>query len=885
MGEAAPATLSPTPTFFEILTAIYGPGYNPASIHRTYFAGDPHDKQQAHWHGSRVSSLGDQSGTLVRWRPDINLNHYLCMGVLDPNTTGRSLAHVIGHVAIWMDDVGTKVPRERVEDFIAYSGLGPTLVAETSPGNFSYIWALNSVVPADGGFDDQTVAAIRSKLKSDGWGDPVCQEAARYMRFGVGINGKKSALDADGKPFQTRLELFDPGSRHSLTNMANYMLGQNWREDVASGHYQTSAQLAAQMAGGGAGGSNERRATMNDPLVRLAAEIGLDPAPSTRAGVIDCRCPNEAAHTGGDTTGYAIINDGMSYCNHASCQHLNSRDFQDMMVDQYNQMIAAGVALGAYVENPFGPGLMETATGSRIAVDGTSFLAAARFEGVGVGEIPAGAGPDVARAQALAEAEEIAARSFDKDEAREQAKAALFERFVHVDAAEVFWDRKFFEMVPPSRVDKDEEVIRVFGTSAGNKRGSVQLLNSVGRLKHVSKTAIIPYRADRVPSSDIVAQVLGNGTPIEVVNTFRPTKIGFKPGTPKAFLDHLDWLFAGQPDAKQYLLEYMAFCVQHPEVQTSVIVMLGGAPGIGKDGPVLTPFFKLLGTHNVTTISSAQRLSSEFNDFLQSPMIYMSEFALPHGENGAYSRLKEFTSPTDDVEATINPKYGKTYKIKVQPKFIATTNDDDALGPVTNDDRRVAVLWSNAVPLPGTGHGSGPGTDPYFAQLMATMQDPDELAILHHYLMNLPITVFDPHKAPPRTSQRHEKLVSSLPALSRFVYDLMVYGDFAERELVSYAEIEARCVNAESRSISNNVSPKAISRGLAMAGSKKIARVRDGKHFVQIWTGSCVVINGQKYAGALDMQRQKDLSLKIGSDLVAEWKADTAKAISALMSE
>ena len=61
------------------------------------------------------------------------------------------------------------------------------------------------------------------------------------------------------------------------------------------------------------------------------------------------------AHTGGDETGYAFINPGMSFCNHASCAHLRSPDFENMIVERYDQIIADGLAGGTIFGNPFGP--------------------------------------------------------------------------------------------------------------------------------------------------------------------------------------------------------------------------------------------------------------------------------------------------------------------------------------------------------------------------------------------------------------------------------------------------------------------------------------------------------------------------------------------------
>lgn len=840
---------SSPPTFSEVVSAIFGRDFDPATVHIAYFKGDPHNKDDGRWHGQRLSG---NRGYLVNG-PAPDQNHFFCMGLMDPDKPGRSLAHVIGHVAFWMDDIGTKTPTAKVTDWIERTGLYPTMGVETSPGNFSYFWAISRMIPADGGFDDQTVAAIRHKLKADGWGDPATQEPARYMRSGFGVNGKaKYANPVTGEPFKLQIAVFDPDARVELDRFAEAIIGPNWREEVASGAYKTSAQIAA--AGMSGGGNNDRRATMNDPLVKLAAVIGLDPQPSTRAGVIDAHCPNEAAHTGGDPTGFAFINDGMSFCNHSSCQHLNSLDFRDMMVAEYDRMIVRGTLFGDLVDDPANPGqLVDSKTGESFYKTGGAFLAMESFA-----RAPLGVDGVEAEAEALASRQNDA--RLIKDDERSGALRALLDRYVYVDEAEAFWDRKKGVLVSPNRLDRDEQVVAFFRkVLGGDKRASNQLIARVGLLKHVDTLAMKPYRADRVPNTDIVL-VPSPGGMVEAVNTFRPTDIGFRAGMPTAYLAHLDFLYANQPDVKLYLLEYMAFRVQNPERKMSVIPLIGGAPGIGKDAQLLQPFFRLMGLHNVSELSMS-KLAGDFNDFLLKPTLYMGEFSLA-GRDGekVYDRLKDFTSP-NPVPVTINPKYGKTYTAEVTPCFIATANNEDSIQHTSMGDRRFFVAWSDAVPLVGAQYAksNAPGTAAYYKALAADY-DPTtpvgraNLEVLHQYLMTLPITVFDPHMAPPRNEKRHEVIVSGLSGVQRFVYELVVDGDFSKRKVLSFAEIEARCLSADNPSVRNHVYPKAIAAGLAAAGCQKIDRVRvGGGQRVQIWTGSSVVLgDGKLLAGALD---------------------------------
>lgn len=858
------------PEFRDVIAAIFGRDFDPDTIHVAYFQGDPHNKEDARWHGMRLSSVNLH----LNFGPPPEANHFICMGVLDREKIGRSLAHVVGHVAFWMDDVGTKVPRERVDEWIVASGQAPTLVIETSPGNFSYVWALERPVPADGGFEDQTVAAVRHRLKTDGWGDPAAQDAARYMRSGFGVNGKKAYAGPDGAPWQVRIEHFDPDAKVSAASFALSILGPKWPEEVATGAYKTSAQL---LAGGGGGGTGDRRASMDDPLVRLAEFVGLDPQPSTRPGVIDAHCPNEAAHTGGDPTGFAFINDGMCYCHHASCQHLNSMDFRDMMVAEYDGRVAALEALGVCDDDPKGSGLLvDTRTGELLPRTGGAFLAKARYENA---DKKTGETPESLKAQAREISDTATAGSEAREAERAAGEAALLKRFVWVADAGLFYDRARNKLVSDLQLERDPDVLKVFPlVSKAEKRAVWQLLNS-GRVETVDTVVVRPYRADQPPQSDIIP-LDTSSQPERAINRFKPTRIGFAPGVPTKFLDHMNWLFDA-PTA-QYVLEYMAFRLQHPDVQTPVVLVIGGAPGIGKDTPVLTAFFELLGVSNVT-MTTGDKLNENFNEMLLSPNIYMNEFSLDNStDKRAYNRLKEYTSGSA-LKRPINPKYGKKFDTDVMPHFLASTNDRDGIRDIDKDDRRLMIAWSNAQRRHEAGSATTPGTNLYYADLVPaysskTAAGRANLAVLHQYLMNLPLKVFNPAAAPPRSMARHEVMREGLGPVARFVYDLVMEGDFADRKVISFDEIEARCLASPNKLVSTRVSPLSIRKGLSEAGCEWIARTRIDASRPQLWTGSCLVLEDGKTAvsGALTPTERDDLrsDVKLATSVfLAETKA------------
>lgn len=796
-----------TPTLIDALMGLDTPTN---AVHVASFKGDPHDKNDARWNGFRWSG-GDL--------PDDH-NNFICMGALDPNSKGRSLAHVTHHVAFWMDDVGTKVPLDRVQAFSQKPGLAPTAKIETSPGNFSWTWRLRVGVPElPDSFDAQVVAAVRYYLKRDGWGDPAAQDAARYMRI-AGVNGKKAYTQPDGSPFKVRVHELSPSNDVDLADFAEAIIGADWQTVVKSGAWATSLALRTGAVTGS--GSNERRATMDDPLVKLAAAVGLQPQPSTREGVIDCRCPNEGAHTGGDPTGYAIINDGMSYCNHASCQHLRSADFRDMMSDMYDAQVSAGLMFGTLVEDADGA-VTEVATGEVVPRSGQAFLAVERF---------AAAPVEVDGLSVEQEADALAGRQMQQDEDRERALTALLADLVYVNEAEAFWHRTKKVLMQPTRLDREPDVLAIWPVGETGKNRAANRLLNLRRVQHVDTLVQKPG------ASDIVTMNGPGGAPVTAINTYVPGKIGRRKGTPTKFLAHVQNMFPGDKATADYLIEAFAWMLQNPTRKTSIILLLGGEPGVGKDF-VLNNFFKLVGTHNVSQ-APTKALASDFNDFLATQYVSLGEFTLA-GREGAliYATLKDLSSTTSASLRRINPKYGKAYLTEIAPRFVATTNDDDALSNVASDDRRIFVAWSTAVRLHGAKGATVPMTDDYFDDLVQTYERQDELEVLHDYLLTLPVKVYHPDKAPPRSTARHNTLVSSLSATGRYVYDLVMDGDFSKRSVLSYDEIAARALASDNPAVRNSVRTAAIKQGLTLAGCKSLGQVRVNGKRASLWTGSC----------------------------------------------
>ena len=87
-----------------------------------------------------------------------------------------------------LDDIGTKVPDERLGD------IEPTWRIETSPGNYQVGIALTEPLT-----DAAKATEVQQAFIEAGLCDPGAGGLNRWARFPNGINGKPKHLDANGQ--------------------------------------------------------------------------------------------------------------------------------------------------------------------------------------------------------------------------------------------------------------------------------------------------------------------------------------------------------------------------------------------------------------------------------------------------------------------------------------------------------------------------------------------------------------------------------------------------------------------------------------------------------------------------------------------------------------
>ena len=221
-------------------------------------------------------------------------------------------------------------------------------------------------------------------------------------------------------------------------------------------------------------------------------------------------------------------------------------------------------------------------------------------------------------------------------------------------------------------------------------------------------------------------------------NLYRPPNIELgDPHKAGPWLDHVKKVY---PDEHDHLLQYFAQRRQQPHIKPNHGLVLGGAPGIGKD-TMLEPVKQAIGPWNWRDISPKDLLST-YNPFARSVMLRINEVRDLGGEVSRYdfynAMLIYLAAPPDTLP--VNEKYiGNYWSFNCMGVVMTTNYKLDGIYLPAND-RRHLVAWS-----PCTKEDF---EEDYWNKIWRWYED-GGYAHVAAYLAALDLSDFDP-KAPPK---------------------------------------------------------------------------------------------------------------------------------------
>lgn len=249
------------------------------------------------------------------------------------------------------------------------------------------------------------------------------------------------------------------------------------------------------------------------------------------------------------------------------------------------------------------------------------------------------------------------------------------------------------------------------------------------------------------------------------LNLWRGFSVEPKPGSWKKLREHI-WSNVVRKNRGHYkwLLNALAFAIQHPEKPGEVAIVLQGNGGTGK-GFLCRAVHDLFGRHS-RHITSPELLTGRFNSILRDCVFAFCDEAFATNDKLARSKLKALiTEPTLIIEGK-----GKDAITARNMLFIMMSSNEDWVIPAGRRERRYAVFAVSDDRMQDK---------PYFAAIQAELDSGGYAAMLFD-LQRRNISGWHPRTNVPQTQALREQQLESLDAETSLWLALLEAGRVPE---------------------------------------------------------------------------------------------------------
>ena len=251
--------------------------------------------------------------------------------------------------------------------------------------------------------------------------------------------------------------------------------------------------------------------------------------------------------------------------------------------------------------------------------------------------------------------------------------------------------------------------------------------------------------------------------PLDTLNLWVPHTVLPMQGTWTVIENYLvDVICDGDLGLFEYLIQFLAHALQHPEEKPGIMIVLIGSEGVGKG--FLVRLLEVLWGATTLQVSDIAAITGNFNAGLERAFWVALDECMFKGDKKSQDRMKSLvTEPAIQVEQ----KYEPSRTIESFHRFIACTNHAQ-WGQIRSDDRRYLFIKVSDCHKQDT---------KYFSQLSKALNDGVTVPALAYYLVNLDITKFNP-RSKPQTAEGFEQKRRSLTGFARYWYEVLDKGSF-----------------------------------------------------------------------------------------------------------
>ncbi len=293
-------------------------------------------------------------------------------------------------------------------------------------------------------------------------------------------------------------------------------------------------------------------------------------------------------------------------------------------------------------------------------------------------------------------------------------------------------------------------------------------------------TAWLTSEARRQHRALVIRPSEGAVTKDNCLNEWRGFAIAPIQGNIEPFLNLLSRCV---PDdgARLYVQKWMAHLIQHPDNKMFVsLAFWSHAQGVGKN-LLFETIASIIGPAHAAVIGQSE-LTSDFNGWSNRRIFIIGDEVSGSDKRSETDKLKGLITGTTN---RINEKYQPAREVPNLMNFVFLSNHHDAL--FVNDGDRRFFVWEIQSGL----------LQQSVANNYVTWRDSGGLSALHHSLLNLDISDFDPKAPAPMTEAKQQMVDDNRSDLENWVADLMAsnIAQMLGRELATATELGKRYEN------------------------------------------------------------------------------------------
>lgn len=214
---------------------------------------------------------------------------------------------------------------------------------------------------------------------------------------------------------------------------------------------------------------------------------------------------------------------------------------------------------------------------------------------------------------------------------------------------------------------------------------TVDVVQGGGTVKAMPVAEVWPRSQRRRQHTAVVLQPEGK-VPAGAYNMWKGWDVVAMAGDANPMLDHIAMLCGGTPELVDYVLNWMALCVQRPGTRPEVALVFRGGQGTGK-GTAVRAMLAIFGRHALH-ITQPRHLTGNFNSHLRGALFVFVDEGFWAGDKAGEGVLKGLiTEPT----LTIEMKGRDVFDASNRLKLVFASNSAWVV-PAGADERRYCVI-------------------------------------------------------------------------------------------------------------------------------------------------------------------------------------------------